>query len=309
MLGLWGKDFNMKTSTLWILISLASALACSAVGPGPNERPGDEQTEAWTADPKPPPDCTERWHVPCPEGVIEGDLQLEHNCSALVDCEVRGQVTIGRPPTRTNQIDPEQSRQPDYVRKVRGHQPKGVLIFRSKVIGPDGRVAVYVAPGVTYFRIEDSEIISRGHGGPTIYLDAESSRGVIEDSDIDARGSAREAIAVDGSDFNTIRGNRISGGSIKLYRNCGEGGVTRHTTPSDNWLQNNTFDDLAPIGIGVAVHLSSRDGMRGFCDLDDGLADVGSAQSNLDWARRNRVEGTKGGIVLEGFSASENEIK
>lgn len=278
-----------------LMLMVLAIVGCAAVTD--RGRPGDEQSEAWS---EPAPSC-EPVPVPCPGGVIEGDIHLEEDCASLTDCEVRGHVTIGRPPIRTRAMDPEESRSPTHVADCRAVATKGARLERVTVHGPPGRVAVYVAPCVSYSRIQNNTLISHGQGGPTLYLGAESTHSVIRGNVIDARDSAREAIAIDASDHNTIRGNTIRGGMLSAYRNCGESGVTRVTTPSDNQIVSNDFS-----GVLVNVALSSRDGNRGFCDLDDGLADIGSAQSNLDWARRNRVHGNSGGITFQGFSASDN---
>ena len=51
-------------------------------------------------------------------------------------------------------------------------------------------------------------------------------------------------LAVDASDYNKIIDNRfsaLSNGGIYLYRNCGQDGIVRQTTPSHNTIVNNIF--------------------------------------------------------------------
>jgi len=80
-----------------------------------------------------------------------------------------------------------------------------------------------------------------------VYLDAESYRNTLQGNSFHAdhgAGSQREVLAVDGSSNNLIMSNHFSSlqyGGIYLYRNCGEGGTIRHSTPSNNSIINNVF--------------------------------------------------------------------
>jgi parallel beta-helix repeat protein len=102
-------------------------------------------------------------------------------------------------------------------------------------------------------------------------------------------------VAIDASTGNTIMNNTFSSlnnGGIYLYRNCGEGGTIRHTTPSRNLIINNIFYYNKYKGGKPAVYFGSRDyGLKerlGHCNDDDGRP-YGSSASEKDYARDNVV--------------------
>lgn len=142
-----------------------------------------------------------------------------------------------------------------------------------------------------------------------IYLDAESADNTIKNNDIHVATDDDDwgklpgvtdrgwpLIAIDGSTGNKILDNRFSSlnnGGIYLYRNCGEKGTIRHTTPSRNVIVNNVFYYKKYKGTKPAVFLSSRDyGTKervfGHCDADDGRP-YGSSASDKDYAQHNVV--------------------
>ena len=220
------------------------------------------------------------------------------------------------------------SRLPGHTARARANAPSHITL-ENLVITSMGGWPVYFAPGVTYSRLVNSELTGTVKRG-AIYLDAESAFNIISGNRIDTRAEPRwvlrltnwlgfppgiQAISIDGSSHNTISGNRISNlsnAAIHLYRNCGEGGVIRHATPSYNTITNNDFRGSRP-----AIHLGSRDG-RGWlpifntypCDLDEGHLDAGSAKSNKDHARHNIVTHnrfhSRAGLTLDDLIRSEN---
>jgi len=90
---------------------------------------------------------------------------------------------------------------------------------------------------------------------------------------------------------NKIMNNWFSGlnrGGIYLYRNCGETGVSRHSTPENNKIINNIFYYNKYKGSKPSIYLGSWDGKQRYCDKDSD-SDYGSGVSDLDYARYNVV--------------------
>jgi hypothetical protein len=186
----------------------------------------------------------------------------------------------------------EASRRPGYVALIRQSSPKRVTFDRVTITGVN-RSIFYVGAGVTDSSLINSEIKGTTEGAP-LYLDAESSRITIKDNYIHARTAGREQLSIDSSNYSRILNNRFSAlhnGGIYLYRNCGERGVIRHTTPSHNTIVNNVFYYDEYTGLKPAVYIASRNGNdagHGFCDHDSGY-DFGSSVSDLDHATHNVV--------------------
>jgi len=196
------------------------------------------------------------------------------------------------------------SRTANHTECARKAAPTDVTL-EALAIGAHGRVPLYLAPGVTHTTLLDSSIRGRS-AGPAIYLDAESAFNTIRNSviDVDTKGTItttwdRPAIAIDGSSDNLIVDNHFSdlkNGGIFLYRNCGEGGVIRHNTPSHNEIVNNVFFYAGYDGGNPAVFIGSRDRSDleeeinpfGFC-FDDSGYEFGSSASQRDHARNNAV--------------------
>ena len=125
-----------------------------------------------------------------------------------------------------------------------------------------------------------------------IYLDSETTGNMLKNNDIRVTStSGREEIAVDGSSYNVIVGNRLSTlntGGIYLYRNCGERGVVRHTGPRGNLILNNAFYYDKYTGSNPAIYIGSREGDEGYCDEDED-ASLGSGLNDRSYARYNVV--------------------
>lgn len=201
----------------------------------------------------------------------------------------------------------ESSRSRDHVQRARNNAPRNI-VFDNVTITGVGRNPVYFAPGVTHSKLINSEI--RGNSDKVaIYLDAESAYNTIKNNYIHVVTKSDKwgklpgvtdrgwpLIAIDGSTGNKIINNKFSSlnnGGIYLYRNCGEGGTIRHTTPSHNLIINNIFYYKKYTGGKPAVYLGSRDyGSKerrlGHCDKDDGRP-FGSSASEKDYATHNVV--------------------
>lgn len=182
----------------------------------------------------------------------------------------------------------EPSRHEGLTKVAQAAAPKNISISKVRITA-NGTIPLYVEPGTTYVRLEDSKI--EGSSNSTaIYLDAESGYHVIRNNKITS-ANKREAIAVDGSAHNTIVDNYFSNtneGSIFLYRNCGERSVSRHQSPQFNLISNNTFYYKKYDGSTPAIHIGSRQGNRKYCG-DDRDSKFGSGVSDLDFASNNTV--------------------
>lgn len=137
----------------------------------------------------------------------------------------------------------------------------------SSTIANSGSAGIYVGHYTQDTAINDVTVEQSGSIG--VYLDASSIRTSIESSQFLSNGYGdplkrreakrnREAIAIDSSAFNRIRGNKFKGnsaGGIFLYKNCWES----HTDPkqarrwqhsSYNVIESNTFEEK--VGVWVA---------------------------------------------------------
>jgi hypothetical protein len=205
----------------------------------------------------------------------------------------------------------EESRKTGYVEKTRASAPKNIVFDHLTITGV-GRNPVFFNVGVTSSQLINSEVKGKSDA-VAIYLNAESKGNIIRNNYIHTLtadptfGLTDPLIAIDGSSYNIIIDNRLSSlhhGGINLYRNCGEKGIIRHSTPSHNMIINNIFYYDKYKGVSYyngimngypSVYLSSRDGAwyagfpwLGYCDDDDGY-DFGSSKSNKDYAMYNVV--------------------
>ncbi|HQL51776.1 MAG TPA: right-handed parallel beta-helix repeat-containing protein, partial [Kiritimatiellia bacterium] len=180
------------------------------------------------------------------------------------------------------------SRTEGHTARAQAAAPTRVTI--SNVwIEADGRIPIYLAPGVTHVTVEACVITGRSRS-VAFYFDAESGRNTLRGNTFAAR-VAREAVAVDGSAGNRIVGNVFTSmplGGIYLYRNCGEGGTVRHQTPNGNILADNRFMTRGLARCAYGIWLGSRNGRRAYCGCDAGYP-FGSSLDNRDFADDNIV--------------------
>jgi hypothetical protein len=151
-----------------------------------------------------------------------------------------------------------------------------------------GSIPLYIGPGVTAVTVEGGRFNGRSDS-TAIYLDAESARNSLRNLTFDVR-TPREIIAVDGSARNSIVGNRFAlggQGGVFLYRNCGEDGVIRHQTPSENVITDNVFTGASMLRPRTVV-VGAREGGRRYCGDDRGWP-FGSSLDDGDHATRNIV--------------------
>ena len=184
------------------------------------------------------------------------------------------------------------SHRANHTRRLQAAAPTSVRLEDVTITGT-GSIPLYGGPGVTGLSLTRSRLDGRSVS-TAIYLDAESGLNVLSDNTIAVR-TGREVIAVDGSAGNIITGNTIhlseggltNRGGVFLYRNCGEDGIVRHQTPSNNRITDNTFH-ASWFGPARAVVVGSREGARRYCDADAGHP-FGSSADDGDGATGNVV--------------------
>ncbi|MDY6948836.1 MAG: right-handed parallel beta-helix repeat-containing protein [Pseudomonadota bacterium] len=195
---------------------------------------------------------------------------------------------------------------PDFEEWIRARAPRRVT-FDHVTIDGTGENRIYVGWGATETKLINSMIEGKASGVP-IYLAPHSSGTLIKNNRIETltEDNDREMISIDGSDHNRIIGNWFGGklnhGGIFLFRNCGEKGSIRHTTPSHNQIINNAFRYVHYDGPNPAVFLGSRNGnppgfeidipfigtVGSYCDDDAGYP-YGSSADDRDFATHNVV--------------------
>lgn len=207
---------------------------------------------------------------------------------AITNCTIHGAIRIWGMGAGGSMSDLlESSRTPDHTATVQAVAPSHIRLSNLTFQGT-GSIPLYVGPGVT-----DVSVTGSRFGGVSdstaIYLDAESARVILRDNSF-ATDTSREQIAIDGSAFNQIVGNRFdlgSKGGVFLYRNCGEDGVIRHQTPSGNRITDNVFSGAARFRPRTVV-IGAREGNRRYCSDDRGYS-FGSSADDGDHATGNIV--------------------
>lgn len=204
------------------------------------------------------------------------------------DCRITGSIRVWGMGADGSYDDLRvSSRTADHVTRTQGSAPSHVVLERVELTGV-GPIPLYVGPGVTRLSLTGSRLTGRSDA-TAVYLDAESADNRIEDNSFAIR-TRREQIAVDGSARNIIAGNRFElggRGGVFLYRNCGERGVIRHQTPSDNRVTGNVFTGASWLRPRTVV-VGSREGRRAYCGEDKGWP-FGSSRDDGDGATGNVV--------------------
>lgn len=243
------------------------------------------------------------------KGVIT-ELHIVASDVTIRRCTLNGAIRIvGLGLNGESKAVKESSFKAGHTERAQAASPTNVILYGLTING-QGRIPVYIGPGVTKTALIDSHITGRSDS-VALYLDAESGYNIIRNNAFDVDGKftlrqfrIREVIAVDGSAHNQIVGNVIKNadnGGIYLYRNCGEGGTVRHQAPRFNFIAGNTIDvsDIGPLNYGI--WLGSRGGNRLYCNEDKGYS-FGSSKNNNDFADYNTVKNN----VFIGLS---NQIK
>jgi hypothetical protein len=212
---------------------------------------------------------------------------------AIRHCKIIGSVkiygAIGEPV--------ENSGRADWVTRVRSHAPRHIVFDDVTITGVKGSEnLLYLFSGVAHFQLLNSWIRSEpgvAVDGVNVYLDSESFGNTFRNNRIEAQTRHREVMSLDASSSNTIVDNvfsALSNGGIYLYRNCGEGGAVRHSTPSGNHIINNVFYYDKYTGDNAAIHVAQRNGTccKNDCSKDKGYP-FGSSVSDFDHAQFNVV--------------------
>ncbi len=215
----------------------------------------------------------------------------ERNYDPVENVTVKNCDVFGRIGVQGNRAYLDIDKTANAVQTLRAQAPDNIT-FDNIEVTTTSRVGIYVRRGVKRFKLKNS-YLGGTSSAPALYLGAESTGAVITDNYFWMRGnqSDREQLAVDASDYNQIKRNTFKGlhrGGIYLYRNCGEGGEIRHTTPSHNEIEDNDFYYENYSGSNKAVDVGSRGGTQGYCNQDDGYP-YGSSASDLDHATFNTV--------------------
>lgn len=214
------------------------------------------------------------------------------SCQSSSDCACGYVCTLDR----TSCADT----QPGFPEWIRARAPRRIT-FDHVTIAGSGKDRFYVGWGATETKLINSVISGEATGVP-IYLGPHSTGAVIKNDQfyINTTDHDRELISIDGSEHNQVVDNWFSGlnhGGIYLFRNCGEGGHIRHTTPSYNHIVNNVFYYDSYDGSNPAVFLGSRNGnppgfeigdWGSYCDDDAGFP-FGSSADDRDFATGNVV--------------------
>lgn len=219
---------------------------------------------------------------------LEGPRWSRPTDVALSNCTVHGAIRIWGMGAEGRIEDLHaSSRTADHTAATQAAAPTRVQLT-DVTFSATGSIPLYVGPGVMRVAVERPRFTGRSVS-TAVYLDAESADNSISEGVFDIR-TAREQIAVDGSARNRITGNRLAlggRGGVFLYRNCGEDGVIRHQTPSNNQITDNILT-----GAGWfrprAVVVGAREGNRRYCHDDAGWP-FGSSINDGDKATGNVV--------------------
>lgn len=179
------------------------------------------------------------------------------------------------------------SRTAEHTRTAQNAAPSHITLAEVVIRGT-GSIPLYVGPGVTGLTLTRSTLEGRSVA-TALYLDSESADNRIEDN-LFRTQTRREMVAVDGSAWNRITGNRFELGGrpgVFLYRNCGERGVIRHQTPSFNTITDNIFTGANPLRPRLVVE-NARQGRRSYCGDDRGYP-WGSSLDDKDGGSSNVV--------------------
>lgn len=204
------------------------------------------------------------------------------------NCQIHGNVRIWGMGAGGSMSDLlASSRTPGHSAAAQAAAPSHIRLEAVTLVGT-GSIPLYVGPGVTGTQVLRGRFTGRSDS-TAVYLDAESRNARIEGVMFHV-ATAREQIAIDGSAGNIIAGNRFvlgGRGGIFLYRNCGEDGVIRHQTPSDNRITDNVFSGVSRFRPRTVL-VGAREGDRRYCGDDAGYP-FGSSADDGDGASRNVV--------------------
>ena len=225
---------------------------------------------------------------------VPATWQRPHDIS-IRRCKIIGSIRVwGITPAGRNIDVFRSSISSEHAATLRDIAPTNIILDEIELVAV-GKTPLYLSPGVTHVRMTNSEI-SGETDSVVVYLDAESCCNTFRANRFRATTSERSVIAIDASNYNLFVNNRFSGlnhGGIYLYRNSGERGVVRHTTPSYNSIINNVFEYKKYKGDSPSIYVGSRGSLtrkktKAHDDADRGFH-FGSSISGLDYARHNVI--------------------
>ncbi|WP_297804596.1 right-handed parallel beta-helix repeat-containing protein [uncultured Brevundimonas sp.] len=217
------------------------------------------------------------------------DGQWERLSDVVVrNCHILGNVRVLGMGADGSYDDLRQSsRSLGHTERAQDAAPTRITLDHLTLTG-QGTIPLYIGTGVTAVSLTQSTL--NGTSTSTaIYLDAESGHHSLTANRILTR-TGREMIAVDGSAHNRIIGNRFDlhgKPAILLYRNCGERGVVRHQTPSNNLIRDNSFTGASWLRPRLVVE-NARNGGRSYCRDDAGYP-FGSSIDDRDNGSGNQI--------------------
>lgn len=213
-----------------------------------------------------------------------GEWQRPENIM-LKNCNIEGALRISGMDDNSLRTA---SQKPDATDAIQAAAPSRITLDQINITG-SGRIPLYLRPGTTFVTIRNSRISGQSDG-TAVYFDMESANNIFQNNTIEVK-SKREQLALDGSARNNIINNRFlspAKGGIFLYRNCGERGVIRHQTPSDNMISSNYFANQNAQTYQPIIWVSSRNGGKSYCEDDAGYP-FGSSADNRDFAQNNQI--------------------
>ena len=254
---------------------------------------GDAQALNWKPGPKHSEDKYNSKIIDCGGETIQNYFITEDGVT-LQNCKIYGHVFVYRKDYGVSVHKYQgESRKANYVSFIRNNSPTRFIIKDSDIIAT-GDTPLRLGAGTTFGKIINVTISGNTGSGTAVYISAESHGHYFDNLRIRDIKLGREAIAIDASDNITII-NSVIHGRIHLYRNCGEQGVIRHTTPSFNLITNNTFFDTGKFN--VIVGSRGMYDVKCYCNEDSWGPDnamFGSRISDLDNAHDNIITNNKG---------------
>ncbi len=100
------------------------------------------------------------------------------------NCRIKGAVSIAGMAGRRFL---DSSRHKGHAERARNNAPRNIVFDRVIIDGQGNRIPLYIYPGVSYFKMLDSEITGKTNS-VNIYLDAESYRNTFRNNYIHASG-------------------------------------------------------------------------------------------------------------------------
>lgn len=213
----------------------------------------------------------------------------------ISNCKLNGSFrTVGMARTGEGEELRKSSRSPGHVDRARAAAPTRITLDNVE-IHSKGVTPVYLGPGTTHFTLSNSTLKGSSRIS-AIYLDAESAYNSVLNNHVNVK-TPREQLAIDASSFNRVYKNTFiqpTHGGIFLYRNCGEGGTIRWSTPSNNTITFNGFNSRR--ALNWLIRENSRGGNRDYCGDDAGWP-WGSSADNNDNGKNNTIRANTTGPI------------